>query len=538
MQNPTHSEYFHYKSLFVQNFQHILITDLNLQSIFRVGLQGQPVMDFTPGVFFKPRFILSRAAARQAHLFFPELYRNYINKRSKLAIDQADKEIITSLVLYAVWRYIPEWIYSLSDLVRENKISGPIADKILQIACILSFLQGEKQRFMMIKAGICRTEPVFDLFIKFFTGQDCSNENTQYDANVSVKKIMWTQHALNREIEEEKTFVQRIIKEEPADTRRLYDIYSSLIHRGFVFLAVRYLMRYQKKFDQDQFIFRIILNQYLLNAKYLLYLRRLGKIKEIPSRWCWFEARYCIAMLDADDIADELMDQVFNNKSEQSMEGFESHKYRFENMIQAAAEGLKTGDLTDAWQNTLIKSVCLKSAKTSLRVQESFVVFEKIIFNKGHKRTGWNNEQIAIFFPNLNDKFMLYSAKKSVQNIWLILQSLGSRILCIRIHLGFMAFQRGYHEVARKYLENQVVILDEQLHELAQIEQDQGNLESAIEIYNRLLLRTPNHAVYHYNLGLLYEKSCQTDMAIKEFARALELEPGYNRARDRIEILK
>ena len=66
---------------------------------------------------------------------------------------------------------------------------------------------------------------------------------------------------------------------------------------------------------------------------------------------------------------------------------------------------------------------------------------------------------------------------------------------------------------------------------MANIEMQKGNIESAIEIYNRLLVREPELAGIHKNLGMIfYQFKKDRDNAAFHFKESLRLEPDPRHA--------
>jgi len=63
------------------------------------------------------------------------------------------------------------------------------------------------------------------------------------------------------------------------------------------------------------------------------------------------------------------------------------------------------------------------------------------------------------------------------------------------------------------------------LFNLAQLQQQRGELREALRLYNRVVEVQPNHAWGHYQIGTLHEKWGQDGKAIDHYARAFALDP-------------
>lgn len=70
----------------------------------------------------------------------------------------------------------------------------------------------------------------------------------------------------------------------------------------------------------------------------------------------------------------------------------------------------------------------------------------------------------------------------------------------------------------------------ERLFRKATDHQQRGELDQAVETYNKLLAANPAQASVHYNLGLIYLKKNQPDSARKSFEQALAAEPSMHAA--------
>lgn len=63
------------------------------------------------------------------------------------------------------------------------------------------------------------------------------------------------------------------------------------------------------------------------------------------------------------------------------------------------------------------------------------------------------------------------------------------------------------------------------LFNLAQLQQQRGELREALRLYNHVVEVQPNHAWAHYQIGTLYERWKQDGKAVEHYARAFALDP-------------
>ena len=88
--------------------------------------------------------------------------------------------------------------------------------------------------------------------------------------------------------------------------------------------------------------------------------------------------------------------------------------------------------------------------------------------------------------------------------------------------------KEGNSEAAILEMENLVVnnFSTEVLFQLGRLYYNRGNIEKAIEQFQRVIQMIPNHSNAHYSLGVAYEKQGKTIEARMEFERVLKLNPG------------
>ncbi len=75
-------------------------------------------------------------------------------------------------------------------------------------------------------------------------------------------------------------------------------------------------------------------------------------------------------------------------------------------------------------------------------------------------------------------------------------------------------------------------------YELGRFYYNQGEIEKAIEQFNRVVELFPNHSNAVFSLGIAYEAISQNEEALLYYKKALELNPGNNMIIDRIQILE
>lgn len=63
------------------------------------------------------------------------------------------------------------------------------------------------------------------------------------------------------------------------------------------------------------------------------------------------------------------------------------------------------------------------------------------------------------------------------------------------------------------------------LFNLAQLQQQRGEMREALRLYERVVESQPNHAWAHYQIGTLYERWEQDGKAVEHYARAFALDP-------------
>jgi len=66
---------------------------------------------------------------------------------------------------------------------------------------------------------------------------------------------------------------------------------------------------------------------------------------------------------------------------------------------------------------------------------------------------------------------------------------------------------------------------------------NKGNLDAAIQHFNRALTLDPRHAGAHNNLGLILKNNGQIEAAYHHFSRALEINPNFEEARRNLESI-
>jgi len=104
-----------------------------------------------------------------------------------------------------------------------------------------------------------------------------------------------------------------------------------------------------------------------------------------------------------------------------------------------------------------------------------------------------------------------------------------------------LALNKSKLAEAKKHLNRAIAINNEYLEarfELARIYAYEGDIQSSLSEFAIIFRTELRFADYHYELGKIFESGKKTDMAKREYARALQINPKHISAKDALERLK
>lgn len=364
-----------------------------------------------------------------------------------------------------------------------------------------------------------------------------------HDGGPSVKRLLWLEAAHSGDAETENYVIRRMTKNPPVDEDDLLDLYANLQMRGKLFRANRLLLRHAKFMGEKAYLSRLVLNAYLINGKYVHYLRRLQEFSVWPGRSAYFETVYCIHRLGAHDREERLLQKAMADKQDLLLPP-EEMRYRLRTALEVARNGHPPvlGPEREDWGD-LVENHYLLEAAAKISggghdprlVQERFRIFKEIVTDlRGDGPRDY--ERAAFYFKTLLRTFEQYADRLSGA-VRPQFEGLGGRCLAARTFFGLQLFEQHEFDAARRFLENTGGAHPALLHarsELMMRAERQGRAEA---IYARLLRIFPDSPTLHFNLGLIYERASRFDDALRQYHRVLEIDPSFADAREKIGLL-
>jgi tetratricopeptide (TPR) repeat protein len=103
-----------------------------------------------------------------------------------------------------------------------------------------------------------------------------------------------------------------------------------------------------------------------------------------------------------------------------------------------------------------------------------------------------------------------------------------------------LSFDRAKLDDATQYLSDSLSIepdFADARFDLGRIYAMKGDLNRALAEFAVIFRTEPRYALYHYELGRIFEGAKAVDKAKQEYERALQLDPGFSRAKEALDRL-
>ncbi|MCB1172076.1 MAG: tetratricopeptide repeat protein [Leptospiraceae bacterium] len=544
-QSSTEATWLYFRKRFERHFAPMVHDQIRIDRVFRPGPGNYPVVDTYPFVLWRPEWVSHFGAHRQADVFFQELYQSAVLQCRQADLRREDEQSITALALYAIWRFRHTWLFTISDLIQSGRIRHRQSDVILQVSCILAAVQGEIARAAYWAGQVRGTDPVFTLLLEQTgvpavhsrePGGVTATDPTQ--ALPAVKRLLWFEAIFQQDETSEAILLRKRSKNPPIEEDELLDVYASLLARGRLFRAQRLLLKHLRLFGYRSHLADLVLQQYLINGRYLPFLRRLSQFERYPRRRNWYDAVFAIAALGQFSRMDTILAQLEQNHSVRHVPVDQSRMSLFQEYIRSALESgftVSASQLGDLFDYPALLG--LLHADRPRQIQQSFRLFDSLLPRSPLKGQAVNSERLAFLFAGLEDKFRQYQDRPQVQAVWPVLQALAGRVVAIRIWLGLSAWEQGFTGTANCFLGSGPALSLEQSHVRAELALERGDAQTALQIYQGLLKRYPGQSRLMYNLASIQERLGSKDEALELYRQALDLDPTLHLARDRISLL-
>jgi tetratricopeptide (TPR) repeat protein len=570
-------DYQYHRTRFLEQLGGLTHGQIKLERIFRPGVDGRPVLDSFAFVFWRARFVLHVPAERRAHELMPELYRSFLRRplrllRERGATGVADVPVLAALAHYACWTGRSVWIYNLAALLHEAQLyKNPQVSSFFELASLLAAAEsplGPSQpnaRSDSYARLASRSDPYFAYCFQVLRGRVPSGPGALRSASahagaavdsalsggsdetaISVKPLLWAEAAVRGDLETERYLMRRLTRNPPVDEDDLLDLSRLLAMRGRPARAIRLLLRHNRLCGEKPAVLRVILRAYLINGKYLHYLRRLGQAKSWPGRRTYFEALYCIHRLGVQDREEHLLTRLLAGKKDLQLPADEERN-RMRQALTVARSGHPPvmGSERHEWGDLVENHYLLEAAARTrgqpdgTLIRERFRLYRQCVetmLGEGPRET----ERMHLYFRALLWTFEQYrdqSARPEMEALWPRLRGLAGENLAIRLFFGTMHFERDEAELARRYVESLAGFHPVLLHTRGELALLAGDFERAERIYRRLLDRFPDCATLLYNLGLILERANRVDEARAVFRRVLDVDPRNPEAYDKLQLL-
>lgn len=558
----------HQRVRFLEQLGGLTRRELRIQSLFRPGVDGRPVLDSSGFVFWRARFVLHAAAERKAHEIMPELYRSWLRRPLDCLADPnawspADSQIVAALLNYACWSGRPVWLDSIAALFDQAGATHSAADRSYELAALLAASNEATARADYYFRLVTQPGPYFSFAWSVLRNRSSSPaSSTSASAadgesgtappeeggdQVSVKRLLWAEAAITEDRETEAYLLRRMTKNPPVDEDELLDLYRSLALRGRLFRAARLLLRHQRHFGEKGSALRLLLQLYLNNGKYLYYLRALRRAEIWPGRSAYYEAVYCIHRLGLQNSEEQLMTRIMADKQELKLPPDEM-RYRMRTALDVAQSGHPPvlGAGREEWGDLVENHYLLEGAARSrgaldgALIRERFRLFQASVHNLLENDGGEEPrrpERLSFYFRTLMWTFEQFREREELDELWPRLLPLAGENLALRLFFGIMLFEREEVDRARRFLDGQAGQHPALLHAKSELAMLADDFELAERAYRQLLRLFPDSATLKYNLGLILERAYRLDEALAIFREVLELDPRNQEVYEKVQLL-
>lgn len=533
-------QYRRYAGQFLKHIADFTHEELNMERVFRPGFRGPPVRDRFPYVFWKAEKVSDTRAHGLAASIIPGLYSNAMRKTNYDPVEvEQDRLITVAIINFALWKGKDLWIYSLASHCDYAEI--PFKEIYMISALIAAANNKTMADFYHRLAG--SDDPYYNFCYRALSStlsqlNDSNVSSDRLSEGFSVKRLLWLESAHDADNESEKYLIRKMTKNPPVDEDELMDLYSNLLNRGKLYRANRLLLRHCKFYGEKHGILNTVLRLYLLNGKYLLYLRRLAKMKIQPSNLNWFQAVFCIYRLELQKDKLRLLNEVFSNKPEQNLpDEIQSERFFLELDLGSEARFPTVRSTESPEFDLLLCNFLMNTTLNSRLIQERNQIFENLVLEPLNNHELADPERLQLFLRSVLWNFFQPGQEKVIEAMKPLMESLAGGNITARIFMGLANLIHGQYDFATLYLEraqNNHPVVN---HARSIIYVSENDSDRAEKIYKNIVSQYPEELPILFHYGKILELNQKKEDARRIYQKILEENPDFQQVRDHYEGL-
>ena len=487
-------------SRFYNELQNKIHVSTSVKRCFRPGITKRLVPDSFSFVFWKPAYLFENEAWTLADKIMPALYALGTGPSPRFFIRET--QVLNCLLNYIVWKGRFSWLYNLADIFYKQSAFhlDLFQYTVLSLAYNRNFSLAEFYYKQIAAPSAYFYLGYQNLSTKKLSAKNCFDKH--FDLSYTLLKSCHTENdVLYKE-------AIRSLSRLPITTNALLEQYSVLLSLGLLFRATRLILVYIKKRSAKDYLLKIVLESYLWNDKFYLYLKRLLVAKTWPGKEAWYEAEYCMRRLNLQSEGALIWDRIFANKKKSSIVPSPIERSQFKDLSHQAMQNkpILPENLPQDYQSIALNLYVSVLISENNLLKRRYKLYEYYI--KNPLLNGWDIDpmSIVVYGASLFWTFSLYLSSMMTMTTTVrhglffnTLESLAGRSFAARALLGIHNYRNGsralsfrllnstsYHHPMLKTLQLQLLI-------------ERGDLVRSQKIASGLAKRYPKDSVIHAN---------------------------------------
>lgn len=510
--SASRSRYLYYIKRFHRELREFTHDTIQERMAFLPGMEGLPVRNSHPVVFWNHRGLYNYDLYEKAHDIISGLYYNFIRKEIDDGIDEEDLPAIVAIVNYAIWTGKHEFIQTLSFHYLEM---GDAHGGMLLIAAILSRLEGrEALAEYFYRQRPPSSHPYLMDVWKLISGRPYHPENT---AGASHFWLRWMSGMAGENPDRMDRLMHEMRTHLSMSPDFAWRAFAALLVSGKIMRAMGLLRNSPHSFGNPGAVQTAILELLAINGKIPSFLRHLHISDRLYSRNLYYLTAYLIHESDNPAVLRNILPKVMKNKEAGDLPAPEMQN-RFITFLENPESHLES---TEGFARQLLDLVKLEmdSVDEVYSDERSLnIIIEEFI---NHPSSGIMRE--LLWNTRIQDILGRVGETLSDKNLS-FMKSLAGRHFSIRIFLALYLQEHGKEAEARTYLMGAPVHHPQVKHALAMEYMNSGDFDRAERIYRVLLKHYKNIPLFWNNYATILTRMGELPLAREASERAAGLE--------------
>ncbi len=494
--------------LISQRFGEIIHYVPQIHQSFLPGLDGLPVVNSFPGVFWRGESALaSEKFQNPIHELAHTLYKSYISyalsgeRNEKL---EREDVILAILLNYSLWTGRSNWIYTLAGLFDQLERESYISIIAAALAACEGYSIGADYYYLKSQDR----HPLPDAVYGIFKNKPWKITSVVEEMNLNLG---WMGAVYRGDYFSQKNIIGTWMEEGASSTESAINLWAVMESRGMIFKLIRNAQKGKLKISRES-VNRRISYLYVSSGKIPGFIHMIRSGDFDVDRTHWASAMFLIHTgipASQQVLYREKVQSILQSINPESIPDKEER----EDFLRRLSSGDRGNEVAADLAGALEGVGFLRDAPRTGLFEEFFRIFGKHL----------ENPCIMATLRILSGRESFGDIKKIGINTLVKLKARSGYIAPLRVYLGVYFSEFPSMGDAMLFLRKAEVWHPAVRHSLAMLHMMDGNYDEAIRQYRLIIKKNPGSSIFWHNMGSILE----TAGRIREAREAYQKEREY-----------